>query len=237
MSDNYDSRTAHHYAAFRPPLHSLILSNAISGRSDYSLGLDVGCGTGYSSLALKNHCANVIGVEPSEAMLTLAKAQQPDGIRYLHGAGEAIPVEDNTIDIVTFAGSLFYAKSQQLVNEIKRVCLPNATVVAYDFDVVLDDALNMLGVDLKSSSGDYDHAINFSDYAEFAEHAVVAETIQLSVSAQELAHVLLSSTGRYDALANIFGDDDLHEKVARRIEQGYDAPSLPVNTYYSTYQL
>ena len=49
-SEHYDSFTAMHYAAYRPPLHEVILDKTIEGKFD--LGLDVGCGTGTSSIAL-----------------------------------------------------------------------------------------------------------------------------------------------------------------------------------------
>ncbi|PKF50476.1 class I SAM-dependent methyltransferase [Enterovibrio nigricans] len=237
MSDNYDSRTASHYAAFRPPLHQLILSDAVADLPKFTLGLDIGCGIGHSSIALKSQCASVIGIEPSDAMLTLAIEQKPTDIRYIKGTGDAIPIESDTIDIVTFAGSLFYAKSDKLTHELKRVCRPNAIVVAYDFEVILEQTLLMLGVVLERPVCDYNHTINFSGCSGFSEIAVVAKEIKLHVTAEELAHILLSSTRRYGVLTGRFGENRLHEKLANKIKQESSSPHILVNTYYSTYRL
>lgn len=35
----------------------------------FGRGLDVGCGTGQSPIALANYCRQVVWIEPSEAML------------------------------------------------------------------------------------------------------------------------------------------------------------------------
>jgi hypothetical protein len=45
-AERYDSTSARHYAAFRPPLHSLILERVIGPSESFQVGLDIGCGTG-----------------------------------------------------------------------------------------------------------------------------------------------------------------------------------------------
>lgn len=58
----------------------------------------------------------------------LEQASEAAGITYLQGTGEDIALPDSSVDIVTFAGSLSYAKSSALVQELVRVCWPNATI-------------------------------------------------------------------------------------------------------------
>ncbi|WP_436716151.1 class I SAM-dependent methyltransferase [Roseiconus lacunae] len=52
MAHQYTDAVASHYAAYRPPLHELILMRVISNQTRFCDGLDVGCGTGRSSGAL-----------------------------------------------------------------------------------------------------------------------------------------------------------------------------------------
>mgnify|MGYP001489720765 FL=1 len=76
---------------------------------------DVGAGTGRSSLALARSARHVIGIEYEPAMLQQArqKAFGDDATRltYLSGDARAIPLADNSVDIVTgFTLALFPAE-------------------------------------------------------------------------------------------------------------------------------
>ncbi len=66
---------------------------------------DVGAGTGISSLALTKHARNVIGIDIEPAMLRVAQAKTPgkglDRISYLCGDALALPLADNSVDLVT----------------------------------------------------------------------------------------------------------------------------------------
>ena len=107
MSARYDDVAAAHYAAYRPPLHDLILRRALGADASFPTGVDVGCGTGRSTVALAARCGRVYGVDPSPAMLAAATAHE--GVTYLAGRAERLPLADGLADVVTFAGSLSYA--------------------------------------------------------------------------------------------------------------------------------
>ena len=107
MSERYDTTAAAHYAAYRPPLHAMILARVLPPGAAFDAGLDVGCGTGYSAVALAHYCQRVYGVEPSAEML--ARALPHDRVQYLAGAAEHLPLPDDSVDLIAFAGSLFYA--------------------------------------------------------------------------------------------------------------------------------
>lgn len=115
---DYNAITARHYAAYRPPLHSLILGRCLEDENKFTLGLDIGCGTGQSSIALYEFCERVIGIEPSTEMLSGALTHPH--VDYVFFDQERIDFPDNSFDVVTLAGSLFYAKSQILLDEILR---------------------------------------------------------------------------------------------------------------------
>ena len=69
MIKEYDNITALHYAAYRPSLHAKILKARFDYSKKFELGLDVGCGTGQSSIALANYCKSVIGMIAMSLML------------------------------------------------------------------------------------------------------------------------------------------------------------------------
>ena len=69
MSDKYTETVAAHYAAYRPPLHPHILKRVLSNAGTFAVGLDIGCGTGRSSVALTPFCERVFAIDPSDSML------------------------------------------------------------------------------------------------------------------------------------------------------------------------
>lgn len=158
-SAQYNDRVAEHYAAYRPPLHQKILSLALPKNHRFQVGLDVGSGTGYSATALAQYCDSVFGVEPSDAMRKNATPHEK--VRYLAGHGAAIPLKESSVDVITFAGSLFYIDIPTLIPEIQRVCRNQGYVVAYDFEVVLEPVMTELALTVNEQSDEYDHAVNF----------------------------------------------------------------------------
>lgn len=127
MNEPYSEAVATHYAAYRPPLHRTILTRVLAGTGGFSDALDVGCGTGWSSLALAEFCDRVFAIDPSQSMLDGAPPH--DSVAYLLGAAERIPLPDDSIDLVTFAGSLSYADREATAVELRRVCRPDAMIV------------------------------------------------------------------------------------------------------------
>lgn len=233
--ERYDGTSARHYAAYRPPLHPRILERALHPGETFETGLDVGCGTGASAVALTRHCQQVIGLEPSRPMLDSAHAHPR--VTYVLGAGEALPpLPVASFAIVTFAGSLFYAKSDRLRRELRRVCAPGATVLAYDFEILLDDAMAALGVTAPSVASGYDHRAGISDWHEVALESSAAERLPLEVSPVELAHLLLSDSHRFDGLAIRLGVADPFEALVRRLGELARCHALQVDVFYGRWR-
>lgn len=92
--------------------------------------LDLGCGTGRFTEALRAHFdAEVIGIDPSKKMLAQAQSKQPDRmIRYEPGRAEAIPVPDNSIDLI-FMSMIFhhFANPELAARECRRVLRDGGT--------------------------------------------------------------------------------------------------------------
>jgi ubiquinone/menaquinone biosynthesis C-methylase UbiE len=93
--------------------------------------LDLGCGTGRFSEALRAHFdAEVIGMDPSKKMLEQAQRKQHDSrVRYKHGRGESIPLPNNSVDLV-FMSMIFHHLENPLLmtRECRRVLREGGTV-------------------------------------------------------------------------------------------------------------
>ncbi|MDA9763886.1 class I SAM-dependent methyltransferase [Opitutales bacterium] len=162
MPEEYNEAVAEHYAAFRPPLHLLILKKLFKPGERLQSGLDIGCGTGYSAIALSDYCDQVIGIDPSKSMIQ--QAVEHPSIEYIHGKeDQLVDLASESIDIVTFAGSLLYAKNLKLYQNLLRILKPKGAVVVYDFEILLDSALKLLGLQLNSIESDYKFIVDLSD--------------------------------------------------------------------------
>ncbi|HKO41974.1 MAG TPA: class I SAM-dependent methyltransferase [Pyrinomonadaceae bacterium] len=88
--------------------------------------LDLGCGTGRFTTGLsKTFECPVIGVEPSNAMLSVAKAQVAPNVEWKLGGAEEIPLPDQAVDLV-FMSQVFHhlTKPREALREINRVLTP-----------------------------------------------------------------------------------------------------------------
>ena len=101
--------------------------------------LDVGSGTGLSSFEMARRAVWITGVEPEENMRKIAvenaARQKIDNVNFLPGRAEALPVKDQSVDMVT-AITLASLYSQDNIaafaSEALRVVKPGGTVLALD---------------------------------------------------------------------------------------------------------
>jgi len=85
--------------------------------------LDLGCGTGrYTGSLAERFGARVVAMDPSEKMLALARRKHTAGVRYVHGAGEALPLSGGSMDMV-FMSMVFhhFGDPDQVARECRRV--------------------------------------------------------------------------------------------------------------------
>ena len=233
----YDEKIAKHYAAYRPPLHGIILERTLGAIGKNGLvGLDIGSGTGRSSNALSNYCDFVFGLEPSAAMID--KAERGKGVRYINATAEKIPLHENEVDIVTLAGSLHYVDGERLITELGRVCKPDAVIVVYDFNIDLSAIEARLELQRPQNSSSYDHSINLRGYSGLDEISVVEDQVELEVTAAQAAHLLLAENSRYDLLRNKYPGSDPFDALKDEIEKGFSVgPKVTAKLFYSLYRL
>jgi SAM-dependent methyltransferase len=231
----YKSTTATHYAAYRPPLHKTILESAFSDSRERHTGLDIGCGTGCSTIALLKYCSHVVGIDPSIEMLKKAQAQH--SISYLNASAEKIPIVDNSVDFVSIAGSLNYINRRLLVNELSRICSRKAEIVVYDFDLDLSRFESLLELETPNDSLEYNHQINLSGFPGIQEILLASDEVLLDLSSREITHLLLSDIDMNRSLEKTYGREDVFELVKGKIEFSESMFTLKANIHYSLYSL
>lgn len=209
MQEDYNVKVAEHYAAFRPPLHRLILEKLLTDGERLETGLDIGCGTGYSSIALSDYCNQVVRLDPSKSMIE--QAEEQPSITYVHGNEAKLKdFDSNSFDVVTFAGSRYYAKNQLLFQELLRTLTPNSAIFVYDFEALLHEPLAQLGLKQASVESGYQFIVDLSDWPQFTAETAQTETIELPLISEELSHVLLADSNLYTLIADKLGHEQLY---------------------------
>lgn len=89
--------------------------------------LDVASGSGYGTKMLAEKAAKVYGVDINEDAVEYSKQNYGGAnIEYLVGDGELIPLEDNSVDVVTTFETIEHVPNyEKFVKEIKRVLKPD----------------------------------------------------------------------------------------------------------------
>jgi len=101
-----------------------------------SVVVDIGCGTGLSTLIWSEISKEVIGVEPSTDMINIAKQKSVglNNVRYISGFSDKIGLEDNSVDIVTCSQSFHWMNPETTLNEVSRILKGRGVFAVYDCD-------------------------------------------------------------------------------------------------------
>ena len=134
----FDSkRIASGYANDRPWLHQSIIEQIkvdFADKVPFQNGLDVGCGAGLSTKALKLICNKVTGTDISEEMVHICKTQYaaPEFTFYTAKAEET-EIPQSSYDIVTAAGVVDWVEKDRFLENMKCVMAEYAPLIIYDF--------------------------------------------------------------------------------------------------------
>lgn len=103
-----------------------------SGNQPLNTILDLACGTGRFSESLAAHFdAEVVGIDPSKKMLEQARRKLHDNrVRYLLGCGEAIPLDNSSVDLIFMSMCFHHFDDPALAaRECRRVLRDGGTAI------------------------------------------------------------------------------------------------------------
>ncbi len=121
IGDTYDTtRSAD------PEIVALLADKLNLGVGHY---VDIGCGTGNYTVALKEMSGIWTGLEPSTLMLDLARAKT-DSIEWIQGSAESIPLPDHSLSGAISTFTIHHFTNLELaLTDVDRVLKPGATLV------------------------------------------------------------------------------------------------------------
>lgn len=95
--------------------------------------VDLGCGTGLSTLAWVGKCEHIIGIDPNEEMLSVAR-QKSNDISFINAYSDNTTLPDNSADIVICSQSFHWMNPTDTLTEVSRILKPNGVFATIDCD-------------------------------------------------------------------------------------------------------
>lgn len=98
------------------------------------LVVDLGCGTGLSSLVWKGQCDELVGIEPSDDMLAVARLKETDGISFRKGFSGETGLKEASADVVVCSQSFHWMEPDSTLAEVNRILVPGGIFATVDCD-------------------------------------------------------------------------------------------------------
>lgn len=122
------------YARFRPEYPERLAMFLASVAPTADVAVDVGCGSGQLTAQLAEYFRQTIGVDPSAAQIEFARAR--DGVEYVRGPAEALPVADHSASLITAAQAAHWFDRPAFYAEVRRIAAEGAVVALISYGVM-----------------------------------------------------------------------------------------------------
>jgi ubiquinone/menaquinone biosynthesis C-methylase UbiE len=100
--------------------------------------VDVGCGTGLSTLPWARTAKQVIGIEPNVDMISTATRNAEvtgvRNVRFVNAEAAEIPLDDGSADLITCSQSFHWMEPTTTLSELARVLRSGGVLAIYDCD-------------------------------------------------------------------------------------------------------
>ncbi len=123
------------YQKARPtmPLYTIEAIKRYLGRKPDTV-VDLGCGTGLSTYIWQGHCNRIIGIDPNEDMLAIAKARSGGDVVFIKAVSEQTGIEDNCVDAVVCSQSFHWMEPEATLKEVNRILKNGGVFASVDCD-------------------------------------------------------------------------------------------------------
>jgi SAM-dependent methyltransferase len=131
------SATADSYRIYRPSYPAELFVWLAQAAPRQETALDCGCGNGQAAVALADHFARVLAVDPSAEQI--ANALPHERVEYRVAPAEATGVASASIDLVVVAQALHWFDLDRFYPEVQRVARTGAVLAAFTYGLLTVD--------------------------------------------------------------------------------------------------
>lgn len=96
--------------------------------------VDLGCGTGLSTLVWSDSCDEITGIEPSSDMLAEALKKQTEGVAFKQAFGHDTGLPDGFADVVVCSQSFHWMEPNETLAEVNRILVSDGIFATVDCD-------------------------------------------------------------------------------------------------------
>ncbi len=96
------------------------------------LTVDLGSGTGLSTVIWRDHSARVVGIEPTPDMIQQARTDYPD-VEFIEASCYQTTLPSGSADVVTCSQSFHWMEPVSTIEEVDRVLAKNGIFSVYDY--------------------------------------------------------------------------------------------------------
>lgn len=123
------------YDKHRPLVHRDIIQKLLAltsqNNTKFQHVADIACGTGHSTRPLLDYAENVSATDVSQAMLEIAKENDPQSLYYLAPA-EALPFKNNSLDALFVCMALHWFDQGEFISEASRTLKTGGWLYIYN---------------------------------------------------------------------------------------------------------
>ena len=95
---------------------------------------DIGCGTGLSTMVWERVCPDVVGIEPSEDMISVARQKENDKVHFIKAFSDETGLDDESVDVVVCSQSFHWMEPTATLREANRILRKGGMFATIDCD-------------------------------------------------------------------------------------------------------
>lgn len=127
LADTYDGARPH-----CPPYAREAVARYLGRRPE--LVVDLGCGTGLSTLGWAKDAGRVVGVEPNGDMIRVARGKAAENVEFRQELANATGLAEGCADAVTCSQSFHWMEPESTLAEVDRILKKGGVFAVYDCD-------------------------------------------------------------------------------------------------------
>lgn len=96
--------------------------------------VDLGCGTGLSTVVWGSAAHNVVGIEPSGDMIAVARKKSSENVKFIQAFSDCTTLSDDFADVVVCSQSFHWMEPTATLKEVNRILKVGGVFATIDCD-------------------------------------------------------------------------------------------------------